>query len=71
MSSGSLMDLMALWGQTWMHTPQSMQRALRMAALPLRTRMASVGQLLMQVVQPRQRLYSRTTECFNSFTSEG
>ena len=55
---------MALWGQTWMHLPQSMHRSLRMVALPLRTRMASVGQFLMQVVQPRQRLYSRITECF-------
>ena len=32
--------------------------------MPLRTRTASVGQFLMQVVQPRQRLYSRMTECF-------
>ena len=58
------MDFTALWGHTWMHFPQSMHRSLRMAALPLRTRMASVGQFLMQVVQPRQRLYSNMTECF-------
>ena len=47
-----------------MHLPQSIHRSLRMVALPLRTRMASVGQFLMQVVHPRQRLYSRMTECF-------
>ena len=41
--------------------------------MPLRTRMASVGQFLMQVVHPRQRLYSNMTECFiiGRYTSIG
>ena len=52
----SLTERTALWGQTWMHLPQSIQRSLSMVALPRRTRMASVGQVLIQVVQPRQRL---------------
>ena len=54
---------MALWGQMRMQLPQSMQRSGRMVARRPRTRMASVGQHLMQVVQPRQRFTSRTTEC--------
>lgn len=54
-----------------MHFPQSMHRSFRIVALPLRTRMASVGQFLMQVVQPMQRAYSKTTECLIPFTSSG
>ena len=43
---------LAWWGQMRMHSPQSMHRSLAMTALPPWTRMASVGQRLMQLVQP-------------------
>ena len=49
-------------GQIRMHSPQSMQRSLVMTALPLRTRIASVGQRLMQFVQPTHLLTSSVTE---------
>ena len=62
-------DFTALWGHTRMQVPQSMQRLGRMVAFPFRTRMASVGQFLMQVVQPRHFFRSRTTEWRTADTS--
>ena len=45
-----------------MHSPQSIQRSLVMTALPFRTRIASVGQRLMQFVQPTHLPSSSVTE---------
>ena len=58
----SLMARLAWWGQMRMHSPQSMHRSPRMRALPSRTRMASVGQRLTQVMQPWHRSLFRVTE---------
>jgi len=52
----------ALRGQTRAHSPQSMQRSSRIVALPLRTRMACVGQALMQAMRPAQLSWAMRTE---------
>ena len=46
-----------------MHSPQSMQRSVMIVALPSRTRIACVGQCLMQLVQPTHLSLSSVTEC--------
>ena len=52
----------APWVHFLMHSPQSMQRSESISAQPPRTRMASVGQCFMQVVQPVHLLGSSDTE---------
>lgn len=49
-----------------MHSAQSMQRAGSMMALPPRTRMAWVGQRLMQLMHPLHSARFRVTEWMNS-----
>jgi len=49
----SLSTTMAFSGQMPMQLPQSTQNSSEMTALPLRTRMAWVGQVRMQAMCPR------------------
>ena len=61
-SSASLTARFAWCGQMRMHSPQSMQRSARMCAFPSRTRMASVGQRLMQLMHPVHSSFCSVTE---------
>src|SRR5690554_4163349 len=46
------------------HSPQSIQRSVNITAFPPRTLIASVGQFLIQLVQPWHFSSSRTTEWY-------
>jgi len=60
--SGSVTAILAWYSHTRMHSPQSMQRSSIICALPPRTRIASVGQRLRQLVQALHLSFSSRTE---------